>query len=226
MGNDVAVNIAGMSGNFELNVFMPVIGYDLLQSCRLVADGCDSFREHCAEGHPGRAAAHQGEPRQVAHAGHRAQPAHRLRQRRQDRQARAQEGDDAQGGGGGAEAPEPRTVRPVGSPGADGGKGSPCAGGGPPTRTPGREGPAAARPSGSAHLAPSARGGKEEEDARAREARGASTPAGLVPGLVLGRARRRQSTARRPSGCRAGSSPGRGSRAPRPSSPGRRRSRP
>jgi fumarate hydratase class II len=50
MGNDVAVNIAGMSGNFELNVFMPVIGYDLLQSCRLVADGCDSFREHCAEG--------------------------------------------------------------------------------------------------------------------------------------------------------------------------------
>jgi len=50
MGNDVAVNIAGMSGNFELNVFMPVMGYDLLMSCRLLADGCDSFREHCAEG--------------------------------------------------------------------------------------------------------------------------------------------------------------------------------
>jgi len=50
MGNDVAVNVAGMSGNFELNVFMPVIGYDVLMSCRLIADGCDSFREHCAEG--------------------------------------------------------------------------------------------------------------------------------------------------------------------------------
>jgi fumarate hydratase class II len=50
MGNDVAINIAGMSGNFELNVFMPVIGFDVLMSCRLIADGCDSFREHCAEG--------------------------------------------------------------------------------------------------------------------------------------------------------------------------------
>ena len=50
MGNDVTVNIAGMSGNFELNVFMPVIGHALLQSCRLLADGCDSFRENCAEG--------------------------------------------------------------------------------------------------------------------------------------------------------------------------------
>jgi fumarate hydratase class II len=50
MGNDVTINIAGMSGNFELNVFMPVIGYDVLMSCRLIADCCDSFREHCAEG--------------------------------------------------------------------------------------------------------------------------------------------------------------------------------
>ena len=50
MGNDVALNIAGMSGNFELNVFMPVIGYNILQSCRLIAEGCDSFRENCAVG--------------------------------------------------------------------------------------------------------------------------------------------------------------------------------
>jgi fumarate hydratase class II len=50
MGNDVAVNIAGMSGNFELNVFMPVIGHNVLHSCRLIADGCDSFREHCVVG--------------------------------------------------------------------------------------------------------------------------------------------------------------------------------
>jgi fumarate hydratase class II len=50
MGNDVTVNIAGMSGNFELNVYMPVLAHDLLQSCRLLAEGCESFREHCAAG--------------------------------------------------------------------------------------------------------------------------------------------------------------------------------
>ena len=56
MGNDVTVNIAGMSGNFELNVFMPVMAHDVLQSCRLLADGCDSFRENCAKGiEPNRA---------------------------------------------------------------------------------------------------------------------------------------------------------------------------
>jgi fumarate hydratase, class II len=50
MGNDVTVGIAGMSGSFELNVYMPVIAYDVLQSCRLMADACESFREHCAAG--------------------------------------------------------------------------------------------------------------------------------------------------------------------------------
>jgi fumarate hydratase, class II len=56
MGNDVVVNVAGMSGNFELNVFMPVIAHAALQSCRLLAEGCDGFRQHCAEGiEPNRA---------------------------------------------------------------------------------------------------------------------------------------------------------------------------
>jgi fumarate hydratase class II len=50
MGNDVTVGVAGMSGNFELNAFMPVIAHTFLQSCGLIADGCDSFRKHCAEG--------------------------------------------------------------------------------------------------------------------------------------------------------------------------------
>jgi fumarate hydratase class II len=50
MGNDVTINVAGMSGSFELNAFMPVMAHAFLQSCRLVADGCDSFRERCAEG--------------------------------------------------------------------------------------------------------------------------------------------------------------------------------
>ena len=50
MGNDVTINMAGASGNFELNVFMPVIGYNLLQSIQLLGDACNSFNEHCAMG--------------------------------------------------------------------------------------------------------------------------------------------------------------------------------
>jgi fumarate hydratase class II len=50
MGNDVAVNIGGASGNFELNVFKPVIVFGVLQSIRLLADGAKSFEAHCARG--------------------------------------------------------------------------------------------------------------------------------------------------------------------------------
>ena len=50
MGNDVAINIGGMSGNFELNVFKPVMIHNFMQSCRLIADGSESFREHCVAG--------------------------------------------------------------------------------------------------------------------------------------------------------------------------------
>jgi len=50
LGNDVAVNIGGASGNFELNVFKPVIIYNVLQSIRLLGDAANSFREHCVEG--------------------------------------------------------------------------------------------------------------------------------------------------------------------------------
>jgi fumarate hydratase class II len=50
MGNDVAVNMAGAAGNFELNVFKPVIIHNVLQSIRLLADGVLSFEEHCARG--------------------------------------------------------------------------------------------------------------------------------------------------------------------------------
>ena len=49
-GNDVAVNLAGASGNFELNVYKPVLIHDLLQSVRLLGDGMLSFEEHCARG--------------------------------------------------------------------------------------------------------------------------------------------------------------------------------
>lgn len=49
-GNDVAVNFGGASGNFELNVFKPMIVHNFLQSVRLLADGMRSFDEHCARG--------------------------------------------------------------------------------------------------------------------------------------------------------------------------------
>ncbi|WP_421152894.1 class II fumarate hydratase [Aeromonas dhakensis] len=50
MGNDVAINIGGASGNFELNVFRPMIAHNFLQSVRLLADGMQSFHDHCAVG--------------------------------------------------------------------------------------------------------------------------------------------------------------------------------
>ena len=50
IGNDVAVSIGGMNGHFELNVFKPVIIFNVLTSARLIADSCLSFNEHCAVG--------------------------------------------------------------------------------------------------------------------------------------------------------------------------------
>ena len=50
LGNDVAINVAGASGNFELNVFKPVLIHNFLQSARLLGDGARSFDEHCARG--------------------------------------------------------------------------------------------------------------------------------------------------------------------------------
>ena len=49
-GNDVAINLGGASGNFELNVFRPLIAHNFLQSVRLLADGMRSFNDHCAVG--------------------------------------------------------------------------------------------------------------------------------------------------------------------------------
>ena len=50
MANDVAVGVGASQGNFELNVFMPVIIYNFLQSARLLADGIKSFNDHCVSG--------------------------------------------------------------------------------------------------------------------------------------------------------------------------------
>ena len=50
MGNDATMGIAASQGNFELNVFMPVMAYNLIQSIRLLSDVMDSFRVHCVTG--------------------------------------------------------------------------------------------------------------------------------------------------------------------------------
>jgi fumarate hydratase class II len=50
MGNDVAINIGGSMGHFELNVFKPVMIYNFLHSARLIGDGCVSFNDKCAVG--------------------------------------------------------------------------------------------------------------------------------------------------------------------------------
>ncbi|UTA70028.1 MULTISPECIES: class II fumarate hydratase [Emticicia] len=50
MGNDVAINVGGSMGHFELNVFKPVMIYNFLHSARLLGDGCVSFNDKCAVG--------------------------------------------------------------------------------------------------------------------------------------------------------------------------------
>ena len=50
IGNDTAITVAGSSGNFELNVYMPVMAFNILQSIRLLGDACDSFDQHCVVG--------------------------------------------------------------------------------------------------------------------------------------------------------------------------------
>lgn len=56
IGNDVAINVGGASGNFQLNVYKPLVIHNFLQSVRLLADGARSFEEHCLRGlEPNRA---------------------------------------------------------------------------------------------------------------------------------------------------------------------------
>lgn len=50
MGNDVTIGMGASQGNFELNVFMPVLAYNMMQSIRLLSDGMRSFDRHCVSG--------------------------------------------------------------------------------------------------------------------------------------------------------------------------------
>ena len=98
MGNDVAVGIGGASGNFELNVYRPLVIHNVLQSVRLLADGMTSFDAHCARGIRARSRPHRRARRPLADARDRAQSAHRLRQGGRDREEGASRGVHAQGG--------------------------------------------------------------------------------------------------------------------------------
>ena len=80
MGNDAAVAVAGSRGNLELNVCKPVIIHNVVNSTRLLADASATFRAYCVEGLEPDYDRIKRAPRQLAHARHRAQPAHRIRQ--------------------------------------------------------------------------------------------------------------------------------------------------
>lgn len=72
MGNDAAIGFAASQGNFELNVFMPVIAYNLNQSIRLLADAIVSFTRNCLERTQSQPAENRGKPRKLADARDRA----------------------------------------------------------------------------------------------------------------------------------------------------------
>ena len=106
IGNDAAIGFAGSQGNFELNVFKPVMIHNFLHSVDSSPTPATRFREFAVVGvqaNEEQIAEHVG---RLADARHRAQPAHRLRQRRRDRQERAQEQGHAAGSGRRARPPD------------------------------------------------------------------------------------------------------------------------
>ena len=88
LGNDAAITFSGSFGNFELNVMMPVMAHNLLQSIELLAKACEVFARRCIAGLEVERRQMQGQPRiepvQLHHPG----AGHWLRQSRQDRQGR------------------------------------------------------------------------------------------------------------------------------------------
>ena len=77
-GNDHAVAFAGSQGNFQLNVYKPVILHNVLQSIQLLAEGARSFNDRCAKGIEPNEKRIQRAPRQLANVGDGSQSAHRL----------------------------------------------------------------------------------------------------------------------------------------------------
>ena len=94
-GNHTAITVGASQGHFELNVYKPVMAYDMLQSIRLLADAARSFTDHCVAGIRADETTHPRADGALAHAGHRAGADDRLRQGRQHRQGRARQRHDA-----------------------------------------------------------------------------------------------------------------------------------
>ena len=113
-GNDVAINFGGASGNFELNVFRPMVAHNFLQSVRLLADGMVQLQRPLRRGHRAEPRAHRRAGRPLADAGDGAQPAHRLRQGRLHRQEGAQGRQQPARGGRGLGPCHGRAVRRLG----------------------------------------------------------------------------------------------------------------
>ena len=100
MGNDAAVGFAGSQGHFELNVYKPMIAYNVLQAMTLIGDTASAFTDNCVVGIRGRRGADRQADAREPDARHRAGPDDRLRQRDQGGEDRAQERHDAPRGGG------------------------------------------------------------------------------------------------------------------------------
>ena len=86
IGNDTAITVGGMQGQFELNVRIPLIARNLLQSIHLLSTASAAFAEKCVDGIEVNKEGTEALGRLDARRGHRAQRAHRLRQGRDDRQ--------------------------------------------------------------------------------------------------------------------------------------------
>ncbi len=99
MGNHTTVTFAGAQGQLELNVFKPVIAYNVLQSIRLLGDAVVSLTDHCIVGIEPKSRPDCRVDGKIAHAGHRLDPAHRLRQGRQYREIGSEEWQHTAGRG-------------------------------------------------------------------------------------------------------------------------------
>ena len=78
IGNQQAVTVGGMQGHFELNVFMPLIGANVLRSIELLSIGMESFARRCVDGIEANEAQIKALGRSLADAGHRARARNRL----------------------------------------------------------------------------------------------------------------------------------------------------
>ncbi len=113
LGNDVAVNIGGASGNFELNVFKPLMIHNFIHSAKLLAKGVEGFTRSLCRRPPAQRRPHRRADEEKLDAGDRAQPAHRLRQRGQDRQKGSRRRHDPQRSRAGAWVGESGGLRQV-----------------------------------------------------------------------------------------------------------------